>query len=410
MKMLTVVKKEYKDVVKKKTFLITTILTPLLMGAFILIPGLLMKMAKSEKTILVADYSGVVGDQFRDQPEIGVTFQGIDPLPGDSGTLIREYEERIVAKESDALLVIPSDVLSGRKALYYARNVSDIKTNEFLSTRLQSILSEHILVEKNISPDIIEEVTRPVNLETYKVKKEGTKKSSFSVEYLMSILMMTILFSVIMTYGTLVMRNVVAEKNNRIMEILISSTRASTLFYGKVFGLAFAGLTQVGIWILFGLILFNSFSFQFLQNIAGFISLEFVLYFIIFFLLGYFMYSILFAMVGASVNTDEEAQQLASPLIYLLIIPFMIGILVTQAPDIPLVTVLSLFPLFSPTLMFMRISIVTPPFFQILLSILLSVLTIFLLAWVGARIFRVGILMYGKKPSIREIMRWIRYR
>jgi ABC-2 type transport system permease protein len=118
----------------------------------------------------------------------------------------------------------------------------------------------------------------------------------------------------------------------------------------------------------------------------------------------------MFSIVGASVNTDQEAQQFAAPITYLLIIPFIIGIMVTQNPNTPLVIIASLFPLFSPTLMFMRISVAVPAFEQIALSILLSILFTMFLAWLGAKIFRIGILMYGKKPSIKEIMRWIRYK
>jgi ABC-2 type transport system permease protein len=409
-KLFTVIKKEYKDVVKKKTFIITTILTPVLMGAFVFIPGLLMKVAKTEKTIEVADYSNFIISKLKNNQETGISFKLIENPNQDLKNLVRDYEAKILSKESDALLIIPEDIKKNRAVYYYARNISDIKSNRFLSSEIERLVSEQILIEKSIAPDIIEEATRKIKFETFKVKKEGTKKSSFSAEYMLSILMMTILFSVIMTYGTLLMRNVVAEKNNRIMEILISSTNSHTLFYGKILGLALAGLTQVGIWMAFGFILINSFAFKIVKNISDFISLEFCIYFVIFFLLGYLMYSILFAIVGASVNTDEEAQQLASPVIYVLIVPFMIGILVTQAPDIPIVAGLSLFPLFSPTLMFMRISVVTPPFYQILISIVLSIFTIFLMAWIGAKIFRIGILMYGKKPSIKEIMKWLRYK
>jgi ABC-2 type transport system permease protein len=122
------------------------------------------------------------------------------------------------------------------------------------------------------------------------------------------------------------------------------------------------------------------------------------------------MYSILFSLVGASVNTDQEAQQFATPITYLLIIPFLLGIMVTQNPNSTAVVLASLFPLFSPTLMFMRISVAVPPFSQILLSIILCTLTIMFMAWLGAKIFRTGLLMYGKKPSIKEILRWIRYK
>jgi ABC-2 type transport system permease protein len=134
------------------------------------------------------------------------------------------------------------------------------------------------------------------------------------------------------------------------------------------------------------------------------------MYFVIFFVIGYFMFSIMFSIVGASVNTDAEAQQFAAPISYLLLIPFIMGIMVTQNPNTLLVMIASFFPLFTPTLMFMRICVAVPDFSQIAISILVSVLFTMFLAWLGAKIFRVGILMYGKKPSIKEIIRWTKYK
>jgi ABC-2 type transport system permease protein len=230
------------------------------------------------------------------------------------------------------------------------------------------------------------------------------------MEYLMAIFMLTILFSIIMAYGQLIMRGVLEEKNNRIVEILISSTNTKSLFYGKIIGIGLAGLTQVALWIIIGFLFFSQTSFDINQNILSFLSLELAVYFVVFFILGYFMYSILFSIVGAAVNTDQEAQQFAAPITYLLVIPFILGIMVTQNPNSLPVVIASLFPLFTPTLMFMRIGVAIPSFFQIMLSITLSILTIMFMAWLGAKIFRTGLLMYGKKPSIKEILKWIRYK
>jgi len=208
----------------------------------------------------------------------------------------------------------------------------------------------------------------------------------------------------------LIIRGVIEEKYNRIIDVLISSTDAPTLFYGKIIGIGLAGLTQIGIWFALGIVILGRASLGIDKRIINFLTPELAIYFILFFIIGYFMYSILYSVIGASVNTDQEAQQFAAPLTYLIFIPFLIGILVTQNPDTPLVVMASLFPLFTPTLMFMRISVAVPPFAQIAVSIVLSLLFIIFLAWLGAKIFRVGILMYGKKPSVKEIIRWSRYK
>ncbi len=439
MKIWTIIKKEYKQIVKKKSFVIATILTPLLMAAFIFLPMLLTKVGREEKTIVIEDYSGIVLQPFEEKSKtskevktvLKLKFKGTSAEPGKSkeqNRLIKEYEQKlaekkeaqlqlipeyknkVLEKEIDGLILIPENVRETRRVYFCALNISDFGTNKYISSTVQKILSERILTEQDIDLNIVAEAIRDVNLGTFKVKKEGTTKVSSGMEYMMSIFMLTILFSIIMAYGQLIMRGVIEEKNNRIVEVLISSTRTQTLFYGKIIGIGLAGLTQVAIWILLAVAFLGRSSLGIDKSITNFLTPELAIYFLIFFIIGYFMFSIMFSIVGASVNTDQEAQQFAAPITYLLIIPFIIGIMVTQNPNTPLVIIASLFPLFTPTLMFMRISVAVPAFEQIVLSILLSVLFTMFLAWLGAKIFRIGILMYGKKPSIKEIMRWVRYR
>ncbi len=400
-------------IVKKKSFLISTILTPIIMAGFIFLPMLITKVGRGIKNIAIADLSGMIQTEFiQKSQEVQKTlrFFAVESKNQTKDNLIEVYKKKILDKEVDGFLLIPKDIKKARQISFFALNISDFETNKYIGSAVQKIISRQILDEQQIDPEIVEEATRSVNFETFKVKKDRVTKASSGMEYLMSIFMLTILFSIIMAYGQLIMRGVLEEKSNRIIEILISSTNTRSLFYGKIIGIGLAGLTQVALWILIGFIFFSQTSFDINENILSFISLELAIYFVIFFILGYFMYSILFSLVGASVNTDQEAQQFAAPITYLLIIPFILGIMVTQNPNSVPVVIASLFPLFSPTLMFMRIGVAIPSFFQILLSIILCILTIMFMAWLGAKIFRTGLLMYGKKPSIKEILKWIRYK
>jgi ABC-2 type transport system permease protein len=439
MKLIAIIKKEYREIVKKKSFIISTILTPLLMAVFMFLPVMLMKMGKGEKTIQVADYSGYIyekmvqnekipsgekaapGGQKRDfnhdyfnndtRSEGGkLNFKKIATAGLAAEELLKQNIQAIRAKKIDGFLLIPQTIEKDRKLFYYSGNISDFETNKFIQSIIRTVVSRQILIEKQINPEIVNEATRDIEFETIKVKKEGTAKSSAGIEYMMSLFMLAILFSILMGYGQLIMRGVLEEKNSRVIEILISSTDTQHIFYGKIIGIGLAGLTQVAIWFLFGMALVGKFSMGLDSGILNFLTLEIGLYFIIFFLLGFFMYAILFSIVGAAVNTDQEAQQFAAPISYLLIIPFVMGIMVTQSPNSPVAVISSFIPLFTPTLMFMRITVAPPPFLQILLSIFMSLVFISFLAWLGAKIFRVGILMYGKKPSLGEIMRWIRYK
>jgi len=439
MKVWTIIKKEYKQIVKKKSFIISTILTPVMMAGFIFLPMLLTKMGREEKTIIIEDYSGIVLKPFEEKNKASKEVKTVLKLKfkrtstsvenkKKQNKLIKEYEQKRAAKQDvsfqlipgyrqkildktiDGLILIPENVEETRQVYFCALNISDFGTNKYISSTIQKILSEKILTDKNIDLKVVEEAIRDVRLGTFKVKKEGTTRASSGMEYMMSIFMLTILFTIIMAYGQLIMRGVIEEKNNRIVEVLISSTRAQTLFYGKIIGIGLAGLTQVGIWILLAVTFMWRASLGIDTRILNFLTPELAIYFIIFFIIGYFMFSIMFSIVGASVNTDQEAQQFAAPITYLMLIPFIIGIMVTQNPNTLVVVIASLFPLFTPTLMFMRVSVAVPAFSQIALSIVLSILFTMFLAWLGAKIFRVGILMYGKRPKVNEIFKWVRYK
>jgi len=402
------------------------------------LPVLLTRVGRDVKTIEMIDYSGLVQKEFitrslndkESSKVLKLNFKPVKELIPEQNEFIKKYEltlsgkskeevsleliplfrQKIVEKKIDGLLLIPENVKSSRTVYYCAVNISDFDTNKYISSTIQKILSEMILIDQNIRLDIVKDATRDISLGTFKVKKEGTSRSSSGVEYIMSIFMLSILFSIVLGYGQLMMRGVMEEKNNRIIEVLISSTRASHLFYGKIIGIGLAGLTQVVLWVLLAGVFMGQSSLGIDRSVINFMTFELAVSFIIFFIIGYFMYSILFTIVGASVNTDQEAQQFAAPIIYLLLIPFIVGIMVTQSPNTPFIVLMSLFPLFTPTLMFMRITVAVPPFWQIASSIILSILFIMFLAWLGAKIFRIGILMYGKKPSIKEIMRWLRYK
>lgn len=436
MKSWIIIKREYREIVRKRSFLISTILTPALMIGLMYLPVLLSKVAREEKIIEIMDFSGSIQTHFMTKcnsdkelnKQLRLTFRPAEQFKKEQKKLLNDFEtpakfgqgvsmeitselkKKILDKKIHGLLIIPENVRQNRMVYFFAINVSDFETHKYITSSIQKILCEQILVERSIAPDVVKDATADVSIGTYKVKKEGTSSTSSKMEYLISIFMLSILFSVILGYGQLTMRGVMEEKNNRIIEVLISSTDAISLFWGKVIGIGLAGLTQVGLWIILGGLFASQSSLGIDAGILNFLNLELALYFCIFFIIGYFMYAVIFSVVGASVNTDQEAQQFSAPIIYLLLIPFFFGMMITQSPDSPVFILASLFPFFTPMLMFMRITISMPPFYQIATSIALSVITTVFMAWVGAKIFRVGILMYGKKPSLKEMIHWSRYK
>jgi ABC-2 type transport system permease protein len=212
----------------------------------------------------------------------------------------------------------------------------------------------------------------------------------------------------ILLYGVTVMRSVLEEKSSRIVEILLSSTSSTRLMAGKILGVGCVGLIQYLIWIAFGVGLSTlGATYLNLEQVVRAIPLSTFFYFLLFYLLGYFLYATLYAGLGAACTTEQDAQHLQFPIIIMLVLPLMLVGAIVKNPDGGLATTLSLIPFFSPMLMFLRINVATPSGAQILASILLMIGTIMVMIWLVGRIFRVGLLMYGKRPTLPELIRWV---
>jgi ABC-2 type transport system permease protein len=247
-------------------------------------------------------------------------------------------------------------------------------------------------------------------MKTYKLKKgEEEKESGFIQEYFSTFAMVFILYMTIIIYGVSIMRGVLQEKNSRVIEILLSSANSFQLMVGKILGLGSVGLTQYLIWSLMaiGLLLIGS-GFTALPAGLTSISPYIFIYFILFFILGYFLFASIYAGIGAMANTDQEAQQMSAPVVFLIIIPILVISFITRNPDSTTSVILSLIPFFTPILMFARVNISAPPLWQVWGSIGLLLLTIALFMWLSAKIYRVGMLMHGKRPTLPEIVRWLK--
>lgn len=408
-KLFIIAKKEYLRVVKRKAFLISTILSPLIMAGFIYLPNQLMKIAEEkQKVIAVADESGFIFERL-------VKSMNRKLASGEKVYILqkakKEDKEKLIEmverNEIYALLIIEKDIMSSRFFEIYLKNVSDYKTIGEIEDKLSNALSSFALLSKGINPDIVSEAIKKVNAVTVKVVKGREKKTGIMGEFLFSIFMVSLLFGIILGYGQVIMNGVLEEKTNRIIEIMLSSVNSFKLMAGKIIGIGSAGLTQVLIWSIFAIYLLTS-------NI-GFISAKpsidknLFLFFTLFFVFGYLMYASFFAAVGAIAGNIQEAQQMMTPITYMIIIPYIIGIGFSSSPNSTPMVLLSLFPLFTPILMLMRMTYVFPPLWQVYLSIFLLIITTFLIILATSKIFRTGILLYGKRPSFREILKWIRY-
>ncbi len=416
MKLLVVAKREYLERVRKRSFLIGTILGPLLMGATIVIPGLLFEHAPEGRVDLaVVDLTGSLFDRFDaaldDTLSGGGRMFSLRSVPA-SGAELEAVRKRLSAEvEAGAIegyLVIPSDVMETGKATYFGKKVSNIRTLERIENGLNETIVARRLSAQGLDYAQVSEMLDRVKIETVQVMKGAEKANEFEKTYITTFIFIMMLYMTILLWGMAVQRSIIDEKNNRVIEVLLSSLKAFDLMAGKIVGVGAVGLTQYAIWAVCGLGL-SAYALS-TGALAGVVNLNPAVlgFFVLFYLLGFLFYATLFAAVGAVCNSDQEAQQLQTPIVMCLAFTIVIPMAVMQNPDGSFATIFSMIPFFAPILMFMRINILMPPAWQIALSVAILVASIYGSGLLAAKIFRIGILMYGKRPDVREILKWLR--
>jgi ABC-2 type transport system permease protein len=419
-KVLAIIKREYLVRARTRWFLIGTIITPLMLLGSILFP-IIFATSGSQSHIVILDQSGDPGlfeaikkrmaaDQSFSINSSDEAFAQSIPsqivVPSDKD--IDEVRRELIQKDSNsAYILLRAGVFDGKEFEYYAKNVSDFSL-ERLRRLISSAIIERRLVRAGLNPEQVNQYMRPVEMKTFKIGSKGETEEKGGAVWI-AFVMLFFIYVTLITYGISVMRGVIEEKQSRIVEVLISSARPFQMMLGKLIGIGLVGLTQYMIWVASVLMLLGISFFAGRKLDLPTLPISLLAYFIIYFLLGYFLFATLYAMVGSMVSSEEDAQQLQMPLTMLNVVPVTIFWLVVRDPNSAIATMLSMVPFFAPTLMMARIAIGPPPFWQILLSMLLMLASILGATWVAGRIYRVGILMYGKRPSIAELGRWLRY-
>lgn len=437
-KILSVIKREYIQIVRTKGFVIGTILGPVLMAGMVIVPTLVasMTVAKQE-TIGVVDLSREIFldlDKKLDEKEYRLKdgfrryvlkkFE-LPPMVGIE-ELKKDLNAKVLNKELAAYILIPEYVLGDKAAEavvqeagsgnndveYVSQHTTDYEKLGSLNSALNSVIIEKRLKREGLDPEKISQFIQRVRLRPIKVTKKGEEEDTMGTFWI-SYFLALIIYMAIFIYGSVIMRGVIEEKSSRVIEVILSSMRPFQLMLGKILGIGAVGLTQFSIWAIFGFAV-TSYGKSFIPggpeiSLVSIPTYVFV-YFVVFFILGYFLYGTFYAAVGSMVNSEKEAQQLVMPITMFLILPLLLLIFVIRSPDSALSVFLSLFPLFTPIIMMLRISVLLPPFIQIGASVLILILTVLLMTWLAAKIYRAGILMYGKPPRFAEIIRWLRYK
>lgn len=444
-KFLAIIKREYVQRVRAKSFVIFTILGPLLMVVFTVVPGLIFAMKTGDATRLaVVDQSGKMygrvretimkersdDDEKKDSPAGAVNENSQKRVERTGrammGTYVieqadlngrpldavkQELDGRVRQNQLDGYIIIPPDVSGENKFEFHARNTSDVITRSQIKNSLNDAVRDQRLAEANISQDQMREINRDINLTLLKAGEGGGEVDSGGSFWLVFAIGFLI-YIMLVSYGQVILAAVVEEKETRIAEVLFSSVSSFQLMLGKLIGVSLVALTQYAIWGL-AAAAFGIYGIGMLASSGMNISLPHIppsvfVYLFVFFLIGYFVYSTIYALVGAMVTTTQEGGQLALPVMFLLMIGFYLAFPVIRSPNSSFSFWVSMIPFFSPITMPVRIVTQSPPFWQIALSIMIGVATILFLVWLAARIYRIGMLMYGKRPTIPEIMRWIR--
>ena len=402
-----IARREYLERVRTRSFMVATILIPLLMGGGIAASILIAKNAKSSSRIQIVSQDLHLAEDLKAQllrdTEGGMQVNVTSPPSANT----RPALDRMLKKKDIDGYIWLVPVKGARPQISYRQGSSaDLATRDTVRDSLDRVLQRERLTQQGMSAAEVDAMMQPVEMNSANEAEDNTG-ANFAGAYTLFFLM----YLVIMLYGMNVARSIIEEKTSRVFEVMLATVKPAQMMAGKVIGVGSVGLTQVSIWMLAAVLLTATPLMAHLLGAGAHISLSAaqVGFFIVFFLLGYLLYSAMAAALGAMTNSEQELQQLNMFLVMPLAACMVALPLVLNSPGSVYARVLSFIPFCTPLLMYMRISVSPVPWYEILGSIALMMVTIYAVLWVSSRIYRVGILMYGKRPTFGEVRRWLKY-
>ena len=425
-----IIKREYLDRVRKRSFLVLTLLLPGIMTVLMLLPAKLMTMGDKVQHIVVVTSTPQFGEMVR-QRFLSPDTDTDDDEDANSGTTASKQKpdqkyvidvdatpteaERAVLRDKinsqaiDGYLWLSEDAIASGKITWVSRRMPDFSERSRLGETLNQVIQSERLSKNGVSADEAGRLLKPIKVESIRMEGGREAKGSGGGKFVEVAVMVMLLYMAVLLYGISVMRSVLEEKNSRILEVLLSSATSTELMAGKLLGVGAVGLTQILVWVVIAVVFaFPGMAMQ--PSLSEFqVPPTVLVAFAVFFLLGYLLYSTMYAAIGAITTTEQEGQQLQ----FFIIIPLVLSVFmlapVVRNPDAAMMVWMSMVPFFAPVVMYARIVVQTPPLWQIALSVFLLIATIAGLLVLCARIYRVGILIYGKRPNLPEIMKWLKY-
>lgn len=427
-KIKIVLKQEYLSKVKSKAFLLGTFIAPIGIVALfaIMIAASFIFKDTTERKLAILDQTSYLGQKLVDMDTSKYY------LTDKSETELMQLIEK---EDIDGFILLKEDILDSGHVPIYTQGGGGIGFISLLENNLGRIVRKERLTRSGTSEEVINLVDRGINIQTQKVTEEGVKEDKTAVLAYVGYALGFVIYILMFLYGNQIFRSVLEEKSNRIIEIIVSSAKPFDILLGKVLGIGLVGLTQVFSWIII-LVVLMTFAGQIvgafvdidpqalqagmsaqeaqqqevekmlsgLPEVSPWLGIGFIFYF----LSGYFIYSCLFAAVASAVDNEQDAQQLMVPITMPIIIPIALVPMIMANPDSLAAVSVSLFPLFTPILMVVRIASTQVPIWQIIASVVLMISTFLGIMWLTAKIYRIGILMTGKKPSIKDFYKWIK--
>jgi ABC-2 type transport system permease protein len=422
-KLWLIIHREYVVRVRTRTFIFSTVGLPAVMIALILVPAYFAgRHAEHTVNIAIVDQVGGVGAlaakrlETHTLPDGEPEFKVVKTIePPDASTrTLDEMRKQVLAGKLGGFLLFPSGMLSGAEAEFHTRNPGDFAFTADLKDAATQAAIGGRLAQQNVRVTDLDHVLKPVMMNVEKISSEGETQEKGQT-FQAAVLLAVILYSSLLMYGITTMRSIQEEKSTRIMEILLSSVRPFPLLAGKILGVGAVGFTQYLIWALAGagVLTYGAVMMSALSAGGAAFHLHFPLglwfWFVMYFLGGYFLFASLFAAVGAAVSSEQDANQAQIPITMLLVFSFVMFPVVVRNPGSHMAVVLTMIPFFSPILMVLRIALESPPLWQILMSFSILAATTVAMVYLSAKIYRVGVLMYGKRPTLIEMIRWLRY-
>lgn len=401
----------YLEKIKSKTFIIMTALLLLSVVAAVNFQSIMDFFGDDDgkDQIAIIDETGFIFEPYKQSVE---TLDEELELVEFTGTE-EDAKSAVQDEEYDSLVVVELNQENLPEATYFANNITDSSTQTTLQEQLQNIKVAISIEQTGVDEATIQEIYAPISFDTVALDDDAkTMEEMFQAQGIVYV-MVFFMYIVVILYGQMIAQDVANEKSSRVMEILISSASPVSHMFAKIFGVALVGLTQILLLVGVGLVLINSKKDELVGGMLDSfglvnIPMDLIIYAIIFFLLGYTLYATLAAMLGSLVSRAEDVNQLITPMIILIVIAFLVAMFGLGAPESTLVTISSFIPFFAPMVMILRIGMLNLPLWEIGLSIGILILTIVIMGLIGARVYKGGVLMYGKSGSLKDFTKAIR--